>query len=226
METHLHTALNSSCAKVSPEDVVRIYWDNGYDALTVTNHWNRKIAWKYFGGERREIIEKYLGGYERVKELADGSMRVFFGMELALREDYYSPFNFGAAEILVYGITPAQFKEYAFDLIEFGYPELKEFSAKRGWLLFQAHPYRERTRRIDVRYLDGLETYNNNPRHSNRNFLARARRKKYDLLMVGGSDFHQPEDVGAGVILDKEIGNETELADALRSRELKILKPR
>ena len=45
---HLHTAGGSRCARVEPEEIVRIYGECGYDALTVTNHWNRKIAFDYF----------------------------------------------------------------------------------------------------------------------------------------------------------------------------------
>lgn len=221
-EMHLHTAGNSRCARVEPEEIVRIYGECGYDALTVTNHWNRKIAFDYFSGSKSEKTEKYLAGYRAVKELAK-DMRVFFGMELALGNDYYSPTNFRACELLIYGIVPEEFYDCAFDLIEFDYAALKKFASERGWLIYQAHPYRERSKRVKSAYLDGLEVYNNNPRHFNRNASAKARAEKYSLLEVGGSDFHQPEDVGAGVVFDAEIFNERELVRALKNGAYKII---
>lgn len=221
-EMHLHTAGGSRCAKVEPAEIVKIYEENGYDAVTVTNHWNKKIASEYFSGSESEISEKYLAGYLAVKELSK-RMRVFFGMELALKNDYYSPANLRACELLIYGITPEEFRESAFELIGFDYAELKKYAAERGWLVFQAHPYRERSKRISAEYLDGVEIFNNNPRHFNRNALAKARAKKYSLMSVGGSDFHQPEDVGAGVIFDREIVDEKELVAAVKSGAYKII---
>lgn len=221
-EMHLHTAGGSRCARVEPEEIVRIYGECGYDALTVTNHWNRKIAFDYFSGSKSEKTEKYLAGYRAVKELAK-DMRVFFGMELALGNDYYSPTNFRACELLIYGIVPEEFYDCAFDLIEFDYAALKKFASERGWLIYQAHPYRERSKRVKSAYLDGLEIYNNNMRHFNRNAKAKARAEKYSLLEVGGSDFHQPEDVGAGVVFDAEIFNERELVRALKNGAYKII---
>ena len=37
-ETHLHTAPVSSCGKISPEDMIRRYAENGYTTVFISDH--------------------------------------------------------------------------------------------------------------------------------------------------------------------------------------------
>ena len=215
VEMHLHTLGNSRCAKVGHEDIVSIYSSLGYDAVTVTNHWNEYIARKYLSDDPEISVRKYIEGYEKMRKAAKGKLRVFFGMELALGGDYYKPGSLRSAELLIYGMTAEEFSECGATLYEYGYDELKKLTEDRGWLVIQAHPYRERSKRIPVKYLDGLEIFNKNGRHFNKNVLARLRAKTHSLAGIAGSDFHQPEDAGAALIFDEKISDEKALAAAL-----------
>lgn len=41
----------------------------------------------------------------------------------------------------------------------------------------QAHPFRNGLKIVDPKHLDGIETYNGNPRHDSRNEIAKPGRK-------------------------------------------------
>ena len=224
IEGHLHVKGNSWCGKTAPNDVIKIYKEKGYDALIVTNHFNTKLYNDYFNGTDEEKLDQFFRSYEELKANKE-DIKIYFGVEFALGEDHYNlPLNKKCAELLVYGITPQEFRQYGIKIIFMDYAELKELADKNGWLIFQAHPFRERTKRISIDYLHGVETYNGNPRHINRNFLARAYKTKNHLLEVVGSDFHMPHDVSSAMIFDKLPKDEKELVEVLRNHKFRILK--
>lgn len=220
LEMHLHTLGNSRCAKVSAEDAAELYRRLGYDGVVVTNHWNEYIANDFFSGFGDKTA-KYLEGYEAMR--ATG-IRSFFGVELALGKDYYSQHNNAGAEILVYGITPEEFRKEGERLFSVDIRALRRLADERGWVLVQAHPFRERTKRLPHEFLDGAEVFNGNFRHLNKNFIASAYAKRRFLLPTAGSDFHQPEDAKAGVEFFGEIKDEKALAEALRQKRYRIFK--
>ena len=116
------------------------------------------------------------------------------------------------------------------------YEELKALAVEKGWLIFQAHPFRERTKRVPVNLIDGVETYNGNPRHVNRNLKAQAYRARHNLLeVVGsdfqayrarhnllevvGSDFHVPNDVSSSMMFYELPEDEKELVTVLKEHK-------
>lgn len=220
LEMHLHTLGNSRCAKVSADRAAKIYADAGYDGVVVTNHWNRNIAENYFA-DSSDKINEYLKGYYAMK--ATG-IHTLFGVELALREDFYSPLNRRGAEILVYGITAEEFREYGENLYRNSYDGLRRLANDRGWLLYQAHPFRERSKRVPPEFLDGVEVYNGNPRHINANAIAAIYAEKHRLKPSAGSDFHQAGDVKSGICFRDKITDEKALAAALSSDAFRIFK--
>lgn len=224
LEMHLHTAGNSRCAKVPAETAAKLYADAGYDGVVVTNHWNKHIAENHFAGSD-DKVQSYLNGYYAMKAAESVSgIKAFFGVELALGEDYYSLLNRKGAEILIYGITPEEFAEAGEELYRLSYGALDGLAAERGWLLYQAHPFRERTKRIPVEFLDGVEVYNANPRHINLNAVAALYAEKYKLKKTAGTDFHQTKDVKAGICFQYAISDEKALAKALTAGDYRLFK--
>ncbi len=223
VEAHLHVKGNSWCGKTEPKEIVRIYKNLGYDAIIVTNHFNRVAYNSYFEGSDEEKMSAFFRTYEELKQNTEG-LDVYFGVEFALQEDhYYLPLDKKCAELLVYGIKPEDFRMYALSIIEMDYPEFKAFCEEKGWLVFQAHPFRERSKRIAPEYIDGVESFNGNPRHVNRNFLARARKRKHDLLEVVGSDFHVEHDVSSAMLFKRKPMDETDIVALLKNREFTAL---
>ena len=224
VEGHLHVKGNSWCGKTEPKEIIRLYKENGYDAIIVTNHFNTKLYNDYFKGTDEEKLEQFFASYNELKENKEG-IKVYFGVEFALGEDHYNlPLNKKCAELLVYGITPEEFRQYGIKIIFMDYKELKELSVNMGWLIFQAHPFRERTKRVALDCIDGVETYNGNPRHVNRNLRAQAYCKHHKLLEVVGSDFHVPHDVSSAMMFYELPEDEKFLVSVLKEHKFDTLK--
>lgn len=70
---------------------------------------------------------------------------------------------------------------------------------------------------VEPKHLDGIETYNGNPRHDSRNEIAKAWAQKFGMLETSGSDFHEREDFArGGVIFSQPVHTGRELVSALR----------
>lgn len=224
VEGHLHVKGNSWCGRTAPDDIIRIYKEKGFDAIIVTNHFNTCLFEDYFNGTEEEKLEQFFHSFNELKDNNVG-LKVYFGVEFALGEDHYNlPIRKKCAELLVYGITPEEFREYGPKIIYMEYKELKGLAEKMGWLIFQAHPFRERTKRISLDCIDGVETYNGNPRHINRNYKAKTYAKKHNLLEVAGSDFHLPNDVSSAMLFHTLPKDEKELVWVLKEHKFDILK--
>ena len=74
--------------------------------------------------------------------------------------------------------------------------------------------------------LDGIESYNGNPRHLNNNGKAKRYMEKNDLLEVAGSDFHLKGDVSSAMVFTELPNDEKELVSALKMHSFSILKGR
>ena len=225
LEMHLHTKGNSPCGHTPPSEIIKVYKEAGYDGVVCTNHFNRYLYENYLEGKNAaEKTEHFLRAFKELKSNTEG-LDVYFGAEIAIGDDdYHSPTNMTCAEILTYGITPEEFAAYAETIVKTDYEGLRETADKFGWLLFQAHPYRPRTKRLSDKYLDGIEIFNANPRHCNYNFVAALKAASRGCPVVAGSDFHKPKDIGSAMLFPRKPANEKDLAEMLKKREYKILK--
>jgi hypothetical protein len=72
--------------------------------------------------------------------------------------------------------------------------------------------------------MDGIETWNGNPRHDSRNDRAQSLAARYPrLLRVAGSDFHQPGDVASAAMLSDHLAKDAaSLATLLRDGQFRI----
>ncbi len=222
IETHLHTTYISKCGWLGAEGIVRMYRACGYDAICVTDHYNR-TCFDYaeidLAGEGSRT-EAFLLGYRRVRDEAERyGIRVYEGAEVR--------FDGSENDYLVFGFHHDLLAEPDRIMRE----GLKVFSDKcrqDGALLIQAHPYRSGTHctPAPAAYLDGVEIFNGNARQDNRNDLALAYAKEHGLLMLSGSDFHRPGDQGqAGILTDTLPEDGFQLADLIRSGQYKLITP-
>ena len=226
LEAHLHTKGNSDCAKVASQEIATLYSGKGYNGIVCTNHFSRFILNKYFKDKSREDkLKAFLKGYYDLKSACqEKGIDVFFGVEFALKnDDYNRAHHLRCVEILTYGITPGELIEYGEKIIEMSYRELYEFSRDKGWLIVQAHPYRERTKRVKPKYLDGLEIYNGHPYHVARTKKTLARAEKYHLLKTAGSDFHFVGGEGSAMLFEDKIADEKALVEAIKSQKFTVM---
>ena len=66
-ELHAHTSPASSCSEISPEDVVTIYKNLGYDAVTIANH----FTFNYQNSDKQTVLDRFFGDFERAKKKGD-----------------------------------------------------------------------------------------------------------------------------------------------------------
>ena len=203
-ESHLHTSLGSYCGMVDPYEIPLLYKNAGYEAIIVTDH--------YFAyGIHVNSIDEWLEGYRIVHEEGKAiGLKVFLGMELTLNDLY--------ADFLVYGFDVAFLRKNR-KINELALKEVFELLDSYGFIIYQAHPFREKMTVCDAKSVHGLEVHNGNPRHESNNKKALDYAQRHSLLKISGSDFHRYEDLGrGGIYIDSEIETEKELAQFLRSR--------
>ncbi|MHB1455196.1 MAG: PHP domain-containing protein [Saccharofermentanales bacterium] len=213
-ETHLHTKEVSGCAVIPAGEIPRLYKDAGFGALIVTDHYN-KWTLDNLSKDADEQTALWLEGYHIVKRTGDEiGLKVFLGMELTLTDT--------PGDYLIYGIEEEFLYKYP-RLFEHNFHEIHEIAVREELLLYQAHPFRGEPDPAVIKYLDGVEVCNGNPRHNSRNDKAMAFADKNALLKIAGSDFHQYEDLGrSGIYLPEQIDDSRQLVAYLRSSKAEL----
>lgn len=219
-EMHFHTQNTSNCANVKAEDAVEEYIKAGYDGIVVTDHLSTSTFMKY-GRELlpwKKKVDFFLRGYNAAKKAAAGRINVLLGMELRFRTSE------GDNDYLVYGINEDFLYKHPL-LLEMNIKMFYKLAKEKGFLVFQAHPFRVGMKVTNPKFLDGVEIFNGNPRHNSSNDIAEIWAKKYGLMVTSGSDYHEYEDLGSGGIwFDKEIKDNKTLIEELNKREYEIKK--
>ncbi|MBR6271210.1 MAG: PHP domain-containing protein [Lachnospiraceae bacterium] len=218
IELHLHSNIVSACGKLSPEQEIAGYKAAGYSGITVTDHYCRyTVEWKKIDlNEPGSKLHYFLEGYEALKKLGEKEgIKVYYGLELRFDGSQNDYLLYGFSEELV--ADPR--KVFKMSPMEFA-----PLARADGALFIQAHPFRDNCIPISPEYVDGIETVNRHVVHNNRNDLAIAFAERHNLLQTGGSDCHDPEDIGLGGIeADILPENEKELAALIRSGNFRIL---
>ena len=216
LEMHAHTNEVSFCAHVSAKDTVKLYKDNGYDGIVITNHYSRYFIDLMRDCSFDQLMDFYMNGYNLAKEEGEKlGLAVFLGLELCF--DATLPTDF-----LVYGLDEEFLRTHEF----LNQMDLDSFLSilPDSALIYQAHPFRNHMHIIPPGKLFGIETHNGNPRHDSRNDIANAWADKFGMHKISGSDFHQPEDAGrGGLILNQTAHNNGELIDILRADDYRLI---
>lgn len=219
IELHLHTKYSSGCGQMSAKELIDGYLDAGYDAIVVTDHYNRdtyrmKNIDTTAPGDK---LTPFLEGYRKMMEEAEGrGIRIYRGAELR----FDGSFN----DYLLYNY-PDELLEDPEALFTMGLHEFIKLSRAAGALLIQAHPFRVMCDPAEPADLDGIEVRNMHPGHNSRNHLAQALADEHPhLLQTGGSDCHQESHLGRGGILSETLPkDEAELVTLLKSGKFEII---
>ncbi len=90
--------------------------------------------------------------------------------------------------------------------------------------MIQVHPFRDGCIPVVPYLVDGVEVINRHEVHNNRNDLAMAYAKRYDMLKISGDDLHDPEGrCVAGIEAQWLPRDSMELAQLLRSGKHNLL---
>ncbi len=212
-ELHAHTSPVSPCSDISPEEMVDYYTALGYSSVVITNHY---FAALYSDEKPADIIEYYLSGYRKTKEIGEkAGLSVILGAEVRFPEN--------CNDYLVYGLSETDI-ERIFPYLATSYEEFyKTFSAD-GRVILQAHPFRNGMELQRPELLDGIEVFNCHPNHNSRiGVAARYAAEHPHFIKTCGSDFHHRGQQGMTALLTKEkITDSFQLARVLKSRDYLI----
>lgn len=204
IEMHAHTKEGSRCGWHSASELIDALAGKKYGAVVITDH--------YLPGkeENPEARQAFLAGYRAAKEAGDKrSIVVLPGIEIRFqdkREDY-----------LVYGMEEEEILNLPDDVCKWGIRQFHLYASEKGWIVYQAHPFRSKMLPADPSEIDGMETFNGNPRHNNQNRLSSSFAMRHSLRVIAGSDAHRPGDVGiVGLLVPKEALTTKGLAVWLR----------
>ncbi len=220
-ETHMHTSEGSACAKNSGAEMARAYAVAGYTGIIITDHFfygntavDRTLPWS-------EWVERYCLGYEHAKEEGDRlGLQVFFGWESGYR----------GTEFLVYGPDKQWLLKH---------PEIKDATVEEqfalvhegGGIVCHAHPYREASYISEIRlfpeYVDAVEGVNashsshakRSLRHPEYNERAIAYAKEHNFPLTAGSDQHNTDMVGGGMVFPRRLADIHDFNRAVLNRE-------
>lgn len=225
IEPHLHTKHVSKCGWLDAQELAKGYYEAGYSAVAVTDHFNCD-TWEYLGidaKEERNVLPRFLDGYEKMKEAcAPYGIQVYMGAELR----FYENDN----DYLLYGFDPDLLRQ-PHEIMDMGIAHFSKMVRPDKGLLIQAHPFRKGCVPVASMFLDGIEVFNASPRHlhHNDNDFAReyADQVGKDFIRTAGSDCHRVEDIGRSGILSETLPKDTfELADLFRSGSYELIIPK
>lgn len=209
IDTHVHTSEVSRCGRVPAVEMVRYYKDAGYQGIIITDHYYDGY-FESLGDQPWEAkVEEFLSGYKAALEEGKRiGLNVMLGIELR--------FHDSIEDYLVYGLDE-DFLIQNPELYRHNLESFKKLADKHNLLIFQAHPFRPGMKVAIPCLLHGVEVFNGNPRHDSHNDLAYEFAVQNGLLMIAGSDAHQPGDVGrAGIRLSYPIYSAEELVEYYR----------
>ena len=208
-ELHCHTYPASQCADFRPREVVKIYAENGYDSIAVTNHFTPDI----FNYEHKSVyVKKFLSDYNQALEAGKKyNINVILGMELRFTESENDYLIFGIDEEFVMKTS-----NYIEGSLESFYKSMKN----EHNLIIQAHPFRTNCKVANPEYLDGVETFNMHPGHNSKNSFALKFAQENNLIQIVGTDFHHPGTECLAALLTKEpVRDSFDLSKVLKSKD-------
>lgn len=216
-DLHVHTKEISPCARLSVEEIIDKYIEEGYSGLVLTEHFRKGYFRKCKREEWKEKTKEFFYSYDRgIEYCKDKDFYIGLGMEIS--------FDHEKNDYLVFGFEKEDYlkNEWMTEM------ELKDFynKFKDKAIIIQAHPHRNKHSKLaDINYLHGVEINNQNPRHNNNNDLTKAVYEENPrLIATGGSDVHEEEDLcRTGICTNKKITCDEELLRILRNKEFEII---
>lgn len=223
-QMHTHTTPCSLCGRLTPKDLCDALIENGYQGAVITNHFyhgnsgidrSESTSWQEFV---RAYEESYL---ECKREAEKHDLDIIFSIEESVVP---------GLEILCYGVTP----QVLYDNPQLRRGECDEWirvMRENGVVIIQAHPFREafyipNPGHLPLEKIDGIEIFNRgNAKEYNDKAFILAKENPH-LLTTSSADTHTTDTVGVGgIITNRRIRNERELADVLRSRDYDLIIP-
>ena len=214
-ELHCHSKEVSPCSTEDVESLVEIYEKAGYSTVILTNHYSSPV-YKHFGyTDINEYVDNLFDTVEKMKKVANGKFEVLLGIEIR--------FNENCNDYLCFGVTE-EFLRSNPQVFEMSVGEFHNICRENGWLLVQAHPFRNGMCVVHPDCLDGIEVYNGHVGHHSRNFIAKEWAKEYNLLQTSGTDLHyKTVPATGGILTDEKITSISQLIETIKNGNYTLL---
>ena len=210
-ELHAHSYPVSLCSEISPKEMAKLFIDNGYSAIVLTNH--------FYLGYRNEFesdaayVEFYYNAYAELLEAAGDKLKVCLGMEIRFENETMNDY-------LVYGIDKSDLGKACYYLDKDIETFYKGFKNERNVIL-QAHPFRDGMKEINMDYIDGIEVFNMHIHHNSRISKAAQCAKELNKLKLCGTDLHYPYQIGTSYVRTKCLPeNSFDLSKLIKSQDM------
>lgn len=219
VELHMHSKKGSPCGQLEYEELLGIYKNLGYGALTLTEHFSPYIYSNFLKGRTHtEKVDEFVSHFETFRMLAEKyGIKAFFGAELGYNFD-----DGTNCDLLAIGVDESFFTK---DILYMNVKKLYSHCNERGVFLSQAHPFRPNIKLMPTEYLDAVEVYNGLGEHLNNNDLALKYAEKFGKTKLSGSDCHQKHHAGrGGIIVPDGINSAQELVYYLKNNQPQLIK--
>lgn len=180
IDAHSHTSAISWCSRRTAEEIIAQCIYDKTDGIVLTNHCKKEytdnIAYNVW-------CKQYNDEFFHAKSVGDkNGVKVFFGIEVTSAE-------MKNIDYLIYGITPEKLllSPPLFDLTQ---RQLFEYCKNNGFLLYQAHPYRNGATPQNPEYLHGVEINCHPLYKTSEEKKVREFAEKNNLRLSCGADFH------------------------------------
>lgn len=216
-ELHCHTAPVSTCSHIPPKKLMEMYRAAGYRTVVIANHFSRVTfrSPNFKGSSWQDKLDYFFSAIKEAREASEG-LTVLHALEVRLDEHKDTDY-------LLYGATE-QFLQAHPELLSLSFEKFSALVRGEGYLLYQAHPFRNGMLVTSPRLLDGIEVYNLHAAHYSRNDVAMLWAERMGLKKISGSDLHEQDaPIGGGIKTDKPITSEAELMAVLRDGNYRLL---
>lgn len=215
-ELHCHSKDVSACARVDVETIVRKFTEGGYSSIVLTNHLSTYTYDHIHARDWDDFIDKFVYGYKKLKEYAEGKLNILLGMELRFKN---SPNDY-----LVFGPDEKFLREHP-SILDMNVWEFHKLCQENGYLLIQAHPFRNGMTVNAPWDIDGVEVFNGHMGHDSRNDIAEMWANKYSLIKTSGTDLHYTDvPTNAGIKTEYEITSMEQLVSTLKNGTYTLIK--
>lgn len=215
IELHLHTKESSSCSEIPAREMIDAYKKEGYSTIVITDHCSKNKMERLGDISWREKIDYVYRGFDIAKQYGNElGMNILLGVEITLQ--------ITDSDYLVYGID----KDFLYEnekIYEYTLDELYRLCNKKGYLLVQAHPFRDDIQLAPLEYIDGIEVFNGCQDEVSRNDKALEYGCSTNKILTSGSDFHRLGDLAqGGIVTNVEIKDIEQLVEILKERDYKL----
>lgn len=220
-ELHCHSSEFSRCSSQSGADKAKMYIENGYTTVVLTNHFCSSYPEH---ADYPAFVRNFYHAGEIMREAAGDKLNIITGMELTFKEN--------GNDYLVFGMTEEKLLSVP-QIFDMGLRCFYGWAKDNDVTVIQAHPMRFGIAVTEPWFVDGLEVYNaSHDPYCNEAaeiwaamYDPKYNRENRRFILTSGSDHHREGQwANGGIETEEPIRNMDDLLKVLWSGEYTLLR--